>query len=137
MLFKYSQQQFSDGKGMSLPLIPVTFKNKKHVMRTIALIDSGADISILPIQIAGELNLKLNPKEKIEINAAGGNTFFVYPSADKVECIIEQKGFRSIVLKSKIYFTEAAATILIGHNNFLYQLKVVLDGTKKEVGINR
>ena len=122
---------------MSLPLIPVTFKNKKHVMRTIALIDSGADISILPIQIAGELDLKLNPKEKIEINAAGGNTFFVYPSADKIECIIEQKGFRSIALKSKIYFAESAATILLGHNDCLYQLKVVLNGVKKEVEISR
>lgn len=121
---------------MSLPLVPITFRNKKKVFVTIALIDSGADVSILPIEIAGELGLKLDPKEKIEMNAAGGNTFFIYPSTEKIECIVEQKGFRSIILRSKVYFTEAASTILLGHNNFLYQLKITLDGVKKEIVVS-
>ncbi|MCF7846137.1 MAG: hypothetical protein K9L85_02775 [Candidatus Peribacteraceae bacterium] len=136
MLFKYSQQQFADGGGMSLPLIPVTFRSKKHSIPTFALIDSGADVPILPIEIAGELGLKLNSKEKIEMNAAGGNKFYVYPSPEKVECVIEQKGFRSIVLRSPVYFAESASTILLGHNNILYQLRIVLDGAKKEVSVN-
>ena len=135
MLFKYFQQQLPNGQTKSLPCVLVTFKNKKNKIPVVALIDSGADFSILPIEVAGILGIKLNPKEKIEMNAAGGSTFDVYPSPQPIECIFEQKGFRSIVLRSKVYFTGVAPTILIGHDSLLFQLRVTLDGVRKEVKI--
>jgi len=137
VLFKYLQRQTSKGKNIDLPYIDVTFKNGKKIIPVMALIDSGADITILPIEIAGVLGIELNIKEKIKLHAAGGSTFPVYPSPGKVECIIEQKGFRPIVLKSKVYFAESAPTILLGHHDFLYQLKIILDGPRKEVEITK
>lgn len=42
------------------PLIPLTFKANKKEFKAYVLIDSGADYSVLPIEIAGKFNLKIS-----------------------------------------------------------------------------
>lgn len=86
------------------PMIPVTFRNNKEEFRSYALIDSGADHTILPIEIAGILKIELSHQHSFNVESAGGNTFKVYKSPTEIESIIQKKGFRDIKWKSDFYF---------------------------------
>jgi len=117
------------------PMIPVTFKANNKEFKTYSLIDSGADYSVLPIEIASIFNLQLSDQPRYNILGAGGNSFQIYKSPIEIEHIIQKIGFRAIQWKSYVYFAESGSTILLGQNGFLNQLKVTLNGKNKEVEI--
>lgn len=100
-----------------------------------ALIDSGADFTILPIEIAGVLSIKLDTNKKTSFEGAGGNHFIVYPSPVKIEHIIRQSGFRVIKWEAVVYFAESQPAILLGNNGFLDQVKVIFNGKDKTIEI--
>lgn len=135
MIFKYSEYEETNGKKVYRPEIPIMFKNGKNFIFLGAVIDSGADYIILPIETAGSLNLKLEKKDKTEFYGAGKNAFTVYKSPREIEYIIRQNGFRNISEKTIVYFAESQPTILLGNHGFLQKLKVTLNGPKKEVEI--
>ncbi len=137
MIFKYSQYPTPDGKNIFRPSIPIVFKHGKKFIYVEALIDSGADYTILPIEIAGELDLKLDKRTKKTFHGAGGNPFTVYPSPVKLTHLLRQDSFRPIEWKSTVFFAESQPVILLGHHGFLDQLKVTLNGPKKEVAISK
>lgn len=119
------------------PMIPITFRANGKEFKNYSLIDSGADYSILPIEIAGLLELDLSKQPRYSILGAGGNKFTIYKSPIEIEHVIEKRGFRDIKWKSFIYFSESGSTILLGQNGFLNMLKVKLDGKNKEVEISQ
>jgi predicted aspartyl protease len=133
MIFKYREYREADGKTIYRPTIPIIFKNGKYFAFLEAVIDSGADYIILPIEMAGQLNLKL--ESKTEFYAAGGNRFTVYKSPIELEYIIRKDGYRNITTKTTVYFAESQPAILLGHHGFLQKLKITLNGPKKEVEI--
>lgn len=137
MIFKYSQYPAPGGKSIYRPSISIMFKRGSRFILLEALVDSGADHTILPIEIAGELDLKLDKRTKSIFYGAGGNPFTVYRSQVKLECIIRQAGFRSYNWKSFVYFAESQPTILLGNKGFLDQFKVTLNGIKREVEIKK
>lgn len=135
MKFKYSEYTDQNNRKIFRPTVPIIFKNKTKFIHTEAIIDSGADFTILPIEIAGILDIKLDAKTKTTFHGAGNNTFTVYPSPEGIEHILRQGGFRTIQWKAKIFFAESQPGILLGHKGFLEKFKVTLDGRKKEVEI--
>ncbi len=137
MIFKYSEYQTQDNKTIYRPTIPILFKNGKHFIFTEAAIDSGADYTILPIEIAGVLNIKLDKRNKRTFEGAGGNPFTVYRSPNSIEHIIRQEKFRTHKWNSGVFFSESQPTILLGQNGFLDKFVVTLDGKKKEVRLDK
>lgn len=135
MKFKYSEYLFNDGSTLSRPTISITFKYKSKFLPMEALIDSGADFTILPIEIADILNVALDSKSEKTFQGAGGNPFDVYFSSVAVEHILEQTGFRQIKWKTKVFFAKDQPTVLLGQKGFLERFKVTLDGRKKEVEV--
>lgn len=133
MIFKYTEYLGANGKNIARPAFPLLFKNGKHFILTRAIIDSGADYIILPIEMAGQLNLKL--ETKAEFYGAGGNRFPVYESPVELEYIIRKDGFRNVSAKTTVYFAESQPATLLGNHGFLEKLKITLDGPKKEVEI--
>jgi hypothetical protein len=117
------------------PMIPVVFKANKKEFKTYSLIDSGADYSILPIEIAGIFNLKLSDQPSYEILGAGGNSFTIYKSPIEIEQTMRKRGFRDINWKSYVYFAESGSTILLGQNSFLNHFEIILNGKNKNVEI--
>lgn len=136
MKFKYSEYTALDGSKIFRPTVSIIFKNELKFIHTEAIIDSGADFTILPIEIAGILDIKLDLRARTTFHGAGSNPFTVYPSPLKIELILRQGGFRSIQWKTKVFFAESQPGILLGQNGFLERLKVTLDGQRKEVEIN-
>lgn len=135
MKFQYTKFKMPDGGATYRPILPILFKNKEQFVYVEAVIDSGADHTILPIELAGELGIKLDEKSKQKFFGAGNNSFHVYPSPRKIEHVLRQNGFRTIRWESKVYFAEAQPSILLGFNGFLDRFKVSLNGPKKEFDI--
>ena len=122
-------------KKIYRPTVPILLKNKSKFIYVEAIIDSGADCTILPIEIAGALDIKLDGRRKTNFHGAGNNTFPVYPSLVSITHMLRQSGFRTIGWKTKVFFAESQPGILLGHKGFLERFKVTLDGKKKEVQI--
>lgn len=119
------------------PLIPVTFKANDQEFKSYALIDSGADYSIFPIEMAGIFKLKISDQPQYNILGAGGEIFKIYKSPIEIGHIIQKRGFRDIKWKSFVYFAESGNTILLGQNGFLNRFKVSLNGKEKTVEITQ
>ncbi len=62
------------------PMIPLVFKANGEEFKNYALIDSGADYTILPIEVTGRLKLNISDQPKYPILGAGGNSFNIYKS---------------------------------------------------------
>lgn len=136
MKFKYSEYTDENNVKIFRPTVPIVFRNKSKFIQTEAIIDSGADFTILPIEIAGILDIKLDGHTKTTFHGAGGNPFPVYPSPINIEHILRQSGFRTINWQTKVFFAESQPAILLGHKGFLEKFRVTLDGKRKEVEIS-
>lgn len=136
MKFKYSEYTGPNNIKIFRPTISIVFKNRSKFIQTEAIVDSGSDFTIIPIEIAGILDIKLDVHKKTTFHGAGGNPFTVYPSPEAIEHIIRQGGFRPIKWKAKIYFAESQPSILLGHKGFLEKFKTTLDGRNKELEIS-
>lgn len=136
MKFKYSEYIGPNSTKLFRPTVPIIFKNRSKFIQTEAIIDSGSDFTILPIEMAGILDIKLNINTKTTFYGAGNNLFTVYPSPENIEHILRQNKFRSIKWETKVFFAESQPGILLGHKGFLEKFKVTLDGKKKELEIN-
>lgn len=135
MKFKYSEYTGPNNIKIFRPTVSIIFKNKSKFIQTEAIIDSGADFTILPIEIAGILGIKLDLRKKTTFHGAGSNPFSVYPSPVNIEHILRQGGFRPINWKTKVFFAESQPGILLGHKGFLERFKITLDGKRKELEI--
>jgi len=54
------------------PFIPISIHYKKGTERTLALLDSGADFTFIPLKIARRVGLSLSPKRVREVHGVGG-----------------------------------------------------------------
>lgn len=136
MKFQYAQYQVND-KYIYRPTVPITLKYKSKQIKLLALVDSGADFSIIPIEIADYLNVELDKDLHTKFAGAGDNLFDVYYSPVKISHSLYQKGFRAITWKTHVYFADHQPSILLGHSGFLEFFKVTFDGIKKEIQIDR
>jgi hypothetical protein len=134
MKFKYFEYETHKGL-IKRPGVSLLLKNGKPYVILDAIVDSGSDFSIFPIEIAGQLNIKLNGKTKESFIGAGNNPFTVYKSPIEVEHVIMLSGFRPLKWKSVVYFAESQPAILLGHHGFLDRFKIILDGKKQEMEI--
>jgi len=115
------------------PCLPITFSNAGLKFQVgNALVDTGSDFTILPLEIAHFLKIELDDSKVLIIDGAGGNTFKVMPSRNKVEYVIEaKKGYRSIKWQGTIYFTETEPIILLGHYECLNRFDMTFCGPRK------
>lgn len=135
MNFPYVEDLGLEEERIFRPMLPVTFRANGVSFKSYALVDSGSDYTILPIEVAGILNLKLSTNRQFNLQAAGGNMFRIYKSPEKVEQAIEKKGFRPRKFSSYVYFAESGSVILLGQKGFLDQLNVKLKGSERELEI--
>lgn len=63
---------FRDPSGLYFPIIPLQLSLKDKIVDTAALIDSGATISIMQVDIAEQLGIKLESGKEIFLGGVGG-----------------------------------------------------------------
>jgi predicted aspartyl protease len=137
MKFPYTKFAVHEKKTISRPSLWIFFKNGKRFIFTEGIIDSGADYVILPIEMAGELGIKLDIQKKEKFIGAGKNSFNVYSSETKITYTLKQNGFRNYEVETIVYFAESQPSVLLGNYGFLDQFKITLDGIRKEIEITK
>jgi predicted aspartyl protease len=118
------------------PSLPITFRNAgKSFPVGNALVDTGADVTLLPMEMAKHLGVELVSEEGIDVGSAGGGHFTAVPSATAIECSIEGDGFRPLRWKSVVYFAPRQQTVLLGHRGCLEHLDVCFHGPDRSLEV--
>ena len=133
--FSYVKTEGKNGPDTYCPYIPVTFFHGKKQLRTLALVDTGAALTILPMAIAYELDVRLDDTKKILLSAADSGDFTAFPSQRPIEYAIEKKGHRPIKFEGTVYFADNAGGILLGHHQCLEKFDVTFLGPEKKVSL--
>lgn len=133
MIFKYRKlntpSPFSKQKHLLRPIIPVSLINKKCSIRYEALIDSGADFSIFPIEIAEKLNIKLDEKQCLYFSGLEKDLIKGYKSS-----IIIRIGEYNY--KTKIIFADLTGKSgILGQDGFFSLFKVRFSYKQEEIEI--
>jgi hypothetical protein len=127
----------SDGKLTTayLPWLPVTFSGERTFPVGHALVDTGADITLLPMEMRQWIGVELDEGAAIQIGSAGGGGFMAVPSATKVQYAIEKPGFRTLQWKGTVFFAPRQPVVLLGHYQCLDQLNLTFKGKKRKLNV--
>ena len=107
---------FNSKQFILRPIIPFSIKYKDRVLRFEALIDSGADFNIFPVEIAEKLEVTLKNSDHIAFAGVGGNII----NGIKAEVMLE---IGSWEIKTKVVFAPVDSGILGQYGFFdLYQV---------------
>lgn len=121
------QNPFSSKKFILRPIIPFSIKYKDRALRFEALIDSGADFNIFPIEIATKLGIILKDSGNTSFVGVGGNII----DGTKAEVILEIGSYK---IQTKVVFALVENGIL-GQYGFFDLFKVNFDLRKKIIEI--
>lgn len=124
-------------EGSWLPLVPVIFKHKKQTLPPVmALLDTGATHTILPMEIAPELGISIDLADRIETQVAGGGQCFIYPSPVMIDYLIrDPSSHMEFQWRAPVYFGLGQQTPLLGHHRCLEKFDVTFKGPEKMVEV--
>ena len=117
------------------PVIDLLFSEKRgHNLYTF-IVDSGADISLAPYQLA----------ERVGLNWTDGSKTILTGISPKPECSLEGRIHRvgaiipdlALELSLPICFAKGNAPYLIGREEFFDQFKIIFDKTKRRTIFSR
>jgi hypothetical protein len=131
MQFEYTRTEWSRG-SIYVPTLPICINGFPvgHV-----LVDTGASATLLPMELSDVLGVDLDRDNPVWFMAADGKEFAGVPSAKKVEFSLEKGGFRPIVWRGTVFFVKGEETILLGQYQCLSELKITLDGRKRQITV--
>jgi len=109
------------------PTIAVVLLNKNKAARSLALIDSGASVSIFNLDIANQLGVKIESGEKTTLAGVSGR---IAGYLHKVKLRIAGKTFLCPVVFSREY---KASFNLLGRKAFFEKFKITFDEARKSV----
>lgn len=128
MDIEYSKYRTRDGTFYR-PTLDVIFRYKSAVLPyEAAIVDTGSDFIMLPLDIAEVLEAEPDFEQVTELHCACGGTFRGYASRYPIEIIIDQKGFRPVSWKTHVRFVEAKVSVLLGHRGFLDRFNATFHG---------
>lgn len=133
MEFNYIERE-SDLGTLHVPTLPISL-NGFPVGH--AMIDTGADVTILPMEVNTLLGMELDQEHSIDMFSAGGGRFTAIPAAKKIRYSLEHSGFRPIVWLGTAFFAPRQPTILLGHYQCLEQLNLCFRGRKRTLSVEQ
>jgi hypothetical protein len=122
-IYKYQ----SDIRGNYNPLIPVRLKYLKTQNNYLALIDSGASVSIFKTDVAEYLGIDIEKGSEIELRGAGG---WLKGYIHNLSAEVAGKKFKCQVVFSRDYLVPLN---IIGRRNFFENFRITFDEAKKSV----
>lgn len=51
LVFPYTTNPHYEDDGIDRPLLPITLSRRQNEIQTLGLVDSGADVNVLPYQV--------------------------------------------------------------------------------------
>ena len=131
--FSYKSVKRPDGTEVKIPSIPVLFSGKEK-FETLALLDSGADISAMSKGVAEILGLDLSGEKEFAYGIGGK----VDAVESKVNITIE-KGHEkyNFVIPVKVILGDYDFPILLGRADFFDKFVICFDETQQKVSLKR
>lgn len=119
------------------PYLPITFSyGSKQFPIGNALVDTGSDLTLLPLAIAHALEVELDDSKRRRIEAAGGSVFLVMPSQKTIGFTIRPpRGYRPISWKGTPFFSPDVESILLGHQAALEKFDITFQGPNKTFSV--
>jgi len=118
---------FSKKQRLRRPIIPISFSIGSISIRYEALIDSGADFSILPTGLAEILEINLDKCKRIYFTSATGNVTLGF--VNNINIDLDGK-----VFKTEVVFANLAKNVgILGQYGFFDKFIVKFDLIKKEI----
>ena len=133
MQFEYVKKECDVGT-IYVPTLPISI-NGFPVGN--AMIDTGADVTLLPMEVNKILQLELDYDHAMDLVSAGGGKFRVIPPISRVMFTIEHSGFRPIEWKGTVFFAPRQPVILLGQFEFLAELKMTLDPKNHSITVTK
>jgi len=135
MQFKYKSLKHLDGHFVKTPSIPITFFGPSETLQIIAVVDSGADVSLMPREVAEVLGLKLDQNIEPAFGIAGE----VQTAEDHVRVKI-QKGHEnySFDITVKILLSkDTDIPVLIGRSEFFEEFEITFYEVKEKISLKK
>lgn len=131
--FKYKTVKRPDNTEVKTPSIPILLEGKEK-FETIALLDSGADISAIPLAVAEILGLDLS-NEKTPAYGIGGKVDSI---ETRVKVIIE-KGHEhyTFQIPIKVILGDYDFPIILGRAGFFDNFIISFDQNQEKVSLKR
>lgn len=132
MKFKYRKinlnDPFSNRKYILRPIIPVSLRYKDRSIHYEALIDTGADFCIFPIELASNLGMNIKKHKIIYFSGVGGE-----PIRGFIIRVILSVGEKE--LSTEIVFSDSGITRVLGQRGFFDHFDVKLSYKNQSIEI--
>ncbi len=113
--------------GKSYPLIPIKLKRGRYSVKTIALLDSGASISVFRPEIAKALHLPHNGSQPVRLGTPSGA---VDIGVSQIEVSVENTTFKAQIGFSREY---AARFNILGRESFFPRFSICFNEMMRTV----
>lgn len=123
MEFSYQQ----NNSGQFFPVIPLKIFRGKKFLPTIALVDSGATISIFRPDIAKYLGIEIETGKEIFLGGVGGR---IKGYVHNLETIVGNKKLLLPMVFSSEYHVSFN---LLGRNTFFNNFRIIFDEKNKKI----
>lgn len=116
-----------------LPLLPVVFKHKKYSLPPVgALVDTGATHTILPMEIAQELDIEIDLEDRVETQVAGGGQCLIHPSPVSLDYIIHDPVSHLVYQwHGPAFFALGQRLVLLGHHRCLEKFDILFQDPER------
>lgn len=132
--FKYRKinlkDPFSSRNYVLRPIIPISLRHKTKSIHYEALIDTGADFNIFPIELAQMLGIKINKQRVIYFSGIGEESIRGFIT----KVIL---GVGKIDISTKVVFSESGSVRLLGQRGFFDHFDVKLSYQKQIIEIEQ
>jgi len=132
--FRYKSVKRPDGSLVKSPSVPITMIGKSMRFDTAALIDSGADISAIPKDIAELIGLNLD-KPVTSAYGIGGKVDSIQTTMN----IILEKGHEKydLILPVNVIMGKYDFPVLLGRTGFFDKFTILFDQKSGKIVLKR
>jgi hypothetical protein len=132
--FNYNKLPNKKGSDIKTPTIPVLLKGKSSFrMKVYALIDSGADVSVIPKGLAELLGIEM-PKETTSSFGIGGE---IKTKNSKMEVSIKKKHEEHTFTVPVQIILDDNAPIILGRAGFFNKFIISFDEENQKIRLKR
>lgn len=131
--FRYKEVRRPDGTAVKCPIIPVQLAGK-DLFTTTALLDSGADVSAMPLAIAEAIGL--------DLTGVPGNSFGIGGKVKSVQSTVRvavEKGHERYVftLPVMVIYDDYQFPVILGRKGFFSQFLITFDEENERVTLKK
>jgi len=127
LIYRCKHLKLEEGVYVKRPLIPVTLIGRVQSLNFTAVLDSGSDFILLPLEVAESIGLEFNKEKKDTANTYDGNTISTTKSRVRIR-IQKDREKQVFECKCAVFLgKETKFEEIIFGSSFFEHLKILFD----------